>query len=281
MSKSRVSSTKLAYLTLGCVFLATVIYVLAVLPGRSAQPAALPTPSPSYVPHSDGLSDSFEGFVMRPVALPTDRGTGLPVAFQITGPDGQPFEAYETVQTKELHLYAVRDDVSGYQHLHPERRDGTWHTTMDIPDGGAYRVYAEFNPRGRAPYGSPDWHPVILGLHFIIAGDTKVVPLPGPAATVQAGKYTVSRKDGISHLRVNEGALLSFDVPGAKLEQHLGAIAHMSGFEVRTMSLNHLHPAADQLTFHVQFPNRGEYRLFLEFKADGQVHRADFTIFVT
>jgi hypothetical protein len=281
MSRSLVNRTRLTYLLLGLVFLATVVYVLTVLPGRSAQPAALPSATPAPVPHSDGLSDAFEGYLMKPLALPESRGTGIPFAFQILGPDGQPFSDYEIVQTKQLHLYAVRDDVSGYQHLHPELNDGTWSTAMDVPDGGSYRVYAEFNPKGRAPYGSPDWHPVILGVNFIIAGDTRLAPLPEPVASVQAGKYTVSRKDGVSHLRVGEGALLSFDVPGAKLEQHLGAVAHMSGFEVRTLSLNHLHPAADQLTFHVQFPNRGEYRLFLEFKADGTVHRADFTIFVT
>lgn len=275
ISKS-LSRKYLPYLVIGFVFLSIAAYVLTVLPsgaGRSAQPA----PSPSVPAHSDGLSDSFEGYRISPIALPDKRGKAIPVSFRVDGPDGAPLRRYETVQAKPLHLYLVRQDIWGYQHLHPTFDGEVWSTTVDVDDGGPYRLYAEFTPPGWKGLG----HPVILGLPFVIAGDTKLAPLPPPAATSVAGPFTVERLDGAAHLFVNRGALLRFRVPGATLEPYLDALAHMSAFEVRTQGLIHLHPAGNELTFHAQFPNRGEYRLFLEFQASGTLHRAEFTVFVT
>jgi len=101
-----------------------------------------------------------------------------------------------------------------------------------------------------------------------------------PHTYALAGPYTVTRLDGISHLSVGRATLLRFKVD-ATLEPYLGALAHMSAFEVRTQSLTHLHPAATELTFHTQFANRGEYRLFMDFQVAGALHRAAFTVFVT
>ncbi len=276
MSRSlRIS--RLAYPALGCAFLATVIYVLTVLPGRSAPPQTAPSPSADTYVHSDGLSDSFEGYLIRPAALPAARGKAVPFSFHILGPQGTPLTDYELVQERMLHLFLLRDDLSGFQHLHPTLApDGLWSTAVDLDDGGAYRFFAEFTPKGWSALG----HPVVLGVPFVIAGDTKLVPLPPPAATATAGPYTVKRLDGISHLNVGRSALLRFEVD-ATLEPYLGSLAHLSAFEVRTQALTHLHPATNELTFHTQFANRGEYRLFMDFQVAGQLHRAAFTIFVT
>lgn len=277
---SRLRSSKaLPYLIIGAAFVATVVYVLTVLPsgaGRSAQPAA---PSSTPIPHSDGLSDSFEGYRIAPVSLPDKRGKAAPVSFRLLGTDGKPLTGLQIAQAKPVHLYLIRQDISGYQHLHPTLEGDVWSTSIDLDDGGSYRLYAEFTPQGwrGAAYGDP----VILGLSFVIAGDTKLAPLPPPAASSAAGPYTVERLDGTDHLYVNKATLLRFRVPGATLEPYLGAFAHLSAFEVRTQGLIHLHAAAEELTFHAQFPYRGEYRLFIEFQAAGTVHQAAFTVFVT
>lgn len=271
MSRSR--NSKWLYGAIGAVFVATVVYLLAVLPGRPAVPQSV-EPSPAV--HSDGLTDGFSGYLMRPVTLPAARGEAVPIAFQILGPDGLPLERYETVQTKQLHLYLVRDDMSGYQHLHPELSQAIWRTTAAVLDGGSYRLYAEFTP--------PGWntgHPIILGLNFVITGDTKLQPLAGPAASSTVDGLTVNRVDGTANLIVGKGTILRFAAPGAALEPYLGAAAHLSAFEVRTQALTHLHPAAEEMAFHTVFPNRGEYRLFLEFQTDGKPHTAAFTVFVT
>jgi hypothetical protein len=76
--------------------------------------------------------------------------------------------------------------------------------------------------------------------------------------------------------------------PVTALDPYLGAYAHVSLFESTTQRLTHLHPAVPAsargapsdgvLRFHAQFPQRGRYRLFLQFKVDGAVHQAAFTV---
>ena len=285
------------WLGLAVAFVVAVGYVLLVLPtaptagqgaaGRSTPPAPVPTN------HSDGLSDRHDGYRIVPVTLPTRRGRAVAVAFRILGPGGEPPAGYETVGTRPLHLYLVRDDFSGYEHLHPELTGDTWTARVNVPDGGAYRLYAEFTPRGRAGTG----HPTVLGLPFVIAGDTRYVPLPAPASRASVDGFTVTRLDGTAHLGAGRAAIVRFQVtdragaPVPTLEPYLGAYAHVSAFEVFTQGLTHLHPAvaagataapADAtLVFHAQFANRGEQRLFLQFSAGGKVRQVAFTVFVT
>ncbi|WP_239086377.1 hypothetical protein [Catellatospora methionotrophica] len=275
----------LPYLVLLTASVITIGYVLDELPATPSGAAPAASPSPTPFMHSDGLSDSHDGYLIQPVTLPVKRGKAIPVAFRILGPDGLPLLSYETIQTRQLHLYLVRDDASNYQHLHPALADGTWTTTVDVTDGGAYRFYAEFVPRGKDTLG----HPTVLGLPFLITGDTKLAPLPAPAPSATVDGFTLTRLDGVTHLRAARGELLRFKVSSAAgppvLEPHLGAMAHLSAFEVRTLGLTHAHAAADApdatLTFHVEFANRGEQRLYLEFKVAGTIHRTAFTVFVT
>jgi hypothetical protein len=291
------------WLVLAAVFLLAAGYSATVARARHAPPggavgapgdagASAPAPVPSPTVHGDGLSDSHDGYRIEAVTLPTGRGPAVPVAFRILGPDGLPATGYQLVQAKTLHLYLIRDDLHHYQHLHPTLAGGVWSTAVGIPDGGAYRLYAEFTPEGRAGTG----HPTVLGLPFVIPGDTTFVPVPAPAPGADAGGYTVTRADGVAHLRAGKSEILRLRVtdpagaPARALEQYLGAYAHMSAFEVLTQGLVHLHPAVPAaggpppdgvLTFHAQFANRGEQRLFLQFQAGGQLRQAAFTVFVT
>jgi hypothetical protein len=290
----------LPWLAMVGLFAAAAVYVLAVHPGGDAarpgaavRPGAAGAPVPVSVSHGDGLSDSHDGYRLSPVTLPTGRGRAIPVAFRILGPDGAPATAYEPVQTRPLHLYVVREDLSAYQHLHPQLTGDTWTATVDVPDGGAYRIYAEFTPAGRAGSG----HPTVLGVPFVITGDTTYVPPPLPVPAVRAGGFTVKRLDGTTRLKAGRPDVLRFQVldaagtPVASLEPYLGVFAHVSAFEVLTGGLTHLHPvtSADPkqapadgvLTFHAKFPNLGEQRLFLQFQVAGKVHQAAFTVAVT
>ncbi len=265
------------------LFAVVLTLVAAAQAGANRAPAP-PNPAPAPVAHSNGLTDVHDGYVMAPVTLPTARGKAVPVAFRILGRDQQPVTEYDIVHTKPLHAYLVRDDLSGYQHLHPVLADGVWRTSVEIPDGGAYRLFAEFTPPGRSG------HATVLGVSFVIAGDTTFIPLPPPAATAAVDGYTVRRVDGATPLRAGRSSLLTFQVvrdgQPARLEQFLGASAHASAFEALTQALSHSHPTLrpgqnGTVTFHVQYANRGEQRVYLQFQADGQVRQVAFTLFVT
>jgi hypothetical protein len=279
-------------------FLGTVGYVLTVAEDREAvgrRPLAAPAVGPASKPAApdDGLSGSHDGYTLRPVTVPTGRGAAVPLAFRVLGPDGRPAAGYAPLQERPLHLYVVREDLQFYQHLHPEPAGDTWTASVRVPDGGVYRAYAEFLPLDRAGSG----HPTVLGMRFIIAGDTRAVPVPAPAARASAGGFTVRRLDGALPVAADRPAALRFQVlddggravPG--LQPYLGAYAHVSAFDVYTQALTHLHPVMSAsapgppldgtLTFHARFANRGEQRLFLQFRVGGAVRQAAFTVAVT
>ncbi|HEX5740545.1 MAG TPA: hypothetical protein VFY17_03200 [Pilimelia sp.] len=260
--------------------------------GDGGADAAPPTPSPTPAYNSDGLSDAYDGFVMRPVRLPRARGV-TEVAFRLLGPSGTPHTAFEIVHEKPLHLFVVRDDLSHYQHLHPTLRDGVWTVPVRITDGGQYRLYAEFVPKGRTGVPAPD--PTVTGLPFTILGATTPDPVPAPEPAQRSGGFTVTRRDGIANLIVGQQKALQFaitDAAGApaKLEKYLGADAHLAVFEVRTGRLMHMHPlpanadgtppADAVVSFHPLFAERGDQRLFLQFQVAGRVHQVAFTLMV-
>lgn len=272
------------------LFVAAVVYVNPLDAGRdvAARPAA------DHAAHSawdggDGLSDSHDGYVLSPAALPDRRGDRVPLAFRIVDPDGAPAIPYEPVQSEPLHLYVLREDLSFYQHLHPTLAGDTWTSAVTVPDGGVYRVYVEFVPKERA-----GGQPIVLGMPFVVAGDTRYLPIPAPAPKARAGGFTVSRLDGTAELAAARPGILRFQVldargaPVTALEPYLGVYGHASVFESTTQRLTHLHstmpanaraaPADGVLTFHTQLSQRGRHRVFVQFKVMGEVHQAAFTV---
>ncbi|WP_246480585.1 hypothetical protein [Amycolatopsis umgeniensis] len=278
---------------------------LAMVIGVAAVFVALrPTPGPGHsahrpvvtadlVPaaHSDGLSEAESGYRFERVTTPAARGTEVPVAFRILGPDGRPVTRFLDNQTKQLHFFAVRDDMNVFQHVHPTLDGDTWRTSLALTDGGAYRMFAEF-----VPLDTKDpRHPVVLGVPFTVPGDTTFVPVPAPAGdTVTATGYRVARAEGTARISAMRAQVLRLAIRGpdgelvTAVDPHLGANGHMTGFHTMLLSATHLHPVQPlgaalvngELTFHSLFSERGEYRLFLEFSHGGRVHTAAITVAV-
>jgi hypothetical protein len=241
--------------------------------------------------HSDGLSAVERGYRLVPVTVPERTGPSRHVEFRVVGPDGGAVTDFEVKATKRLHFFVIRDDMSHFQHLHPVAADGVWRTNVAIPDGGTYRMYAEFVPPGSQSL----MHPTVLGFTFIVPGDTTYIPMPEPAASVQVGDYTVTRPEGAAPAARSVPNTLTFAItdsagdPVTDLEPYLGSYAHISAFNALSLSVTHLHPtqsvdpaaaAPEELTFRARFAERGEHRVFLEFQVDGVVHIAPITLFV-
>ena len=239
--------------------------------------------------HSDGLSDVESGYRFEPVTTPSARGAAVPVAFRIVDDAGRPVTRFLDNQTKQMHFFAVREDMNVHEHVHPVLEGDTWHTTLALPDGGAYRMFAEF-----VPLDTKDArHPVVLGVPFSIPGDTTLVPVPAPSSLATASDgYSVTRVDSPAQPTVLQAQVLKFSirdpdgVPVEALEPHLGANGHMTGFHTMLLSATHLHPTElaaiplhnGELSFQAVFADRGEYRLFLEFTHGGKVRKAAITI---
>jgi hypothetical protein len=172
--------------------------------------------------------------------------------------------------TKRLHLIAVRRDLTGFQHLHPtQAADGSWRTPLKLRDAGAYRLFADFTPRGGEA--------TTLASDVLIAGDFAPRPLPAPSARTSAGGYDVA-------LRASGGrdATLRFAITRAGRaitpEPYLGAAGHLVALREGDLAYLHVHPHdGDEVAFGARFPSAGRYRLFLQFQHEGRVHTAAFT----
>ncbi|RZU53190.1 hypothetical protein EV385_5081 [Krasilnikovia cinnamomea] len=230
-----------------------------------------------------GLQVTQDGYRLTP--LTTTLATGAPQVFrfQITGPDGRPVTRYTTSHEKDLHLIVVRRDLSGFQHVHPVlAADGTWSIPLAVPAAGQYRAFADFQPAGRA-------ESLTLGVDVAAPGDYRPAVLPAPASTATVDGYTVTL-DGT--LTPGTASKLTLSVskngrPVTDLQPYLGAYGHLVALRDGDLAYLHVHPdgapgdghtaAGPQISFYVEVPSAGAYRMYLDFQHAGKVRTAEFT----
>jgi hypothetical protein len=194
--------------------------------------------------------------------------------FRIVDGHGATVRDFDVEHTKRLHFIAVRRDLTGFQHLHPEQAaDGSWSTPLTLPDPGAYRVYADFTPHGGAA--------TTLASDVLVAGDFAPRALPAAASTTRVDGYDVAlraRRDG------DETTLtyaITRDGRPVAVEPYLGADGHLVALRAGDLAYLHVHPMdrerTGEIAFAAHYPSAGAYRLFLQFKAAGRVHTAALT----
>jgi hypothetical protein len=252
-------------------------------PVGSADTGDMEDMSPTAASLPKGLMVSQDGYTFR---LPQPRvapGTAVPLSFSIEGPDGETVPAFDEEHEQDLHLIAVRRDFSGFQHVHPEMAaDGTWTTTLDLT-AGQWRLFADFKAIGGEA--------LTLGNDLAVGGD--YVPVPPPAAPVRTATvdgYTVTL-DG--DLTAGEEAELTLNVsrdgqPVADLEPYLGAYGHLVALRAGDLAYLHVHPdgtpgdgktePGPDVVFYAQVPTSDRYYLYLDFKHEGVVRTAAFTV---
>jgi hypothetical protein len=189
-----------------------------------------------------------------------------------------PVTEFERDQTKLMHLIVVRDDFTGYQHLHPVLNSkGEFKLPVTLAQPGTYRAIADFTTGGKR-------YP--LGVDVTVPGQVKPVPLPPSSRRATVDGYTVTLADGMPAAGSEER--LTFTVeregePVTRLQTYLGAYGHLVALRKPDLAYSHIHPVAHDaeagsITFDAEFPSAGPFRLFLQFRAEGAVHTAAFTV---
>ncbi|MEE6263265.1 carbohydrate-binding protein [Plantactinospora sonchi] len=225
-----------------------------------------------------GLLVSERGYTLSPA--PAAAGE---FAFRIIGPDGRPVTDYDVAHDQRMHLIVARRDLSGYRHVHPAMDpDGTWRITSPLTTPGSWRAFADFAPSAAEP--------LTLGVDLSVPGDYQPRPLPPAAPTASTDGYTV-RLDGT--LTPGRTSRLSMTVsrdgrPVTDLQPYLGAYGHLVALRDGDLAYLHVHPegtpgdgktpAGPGITFSVEVPSAGTYRLYLDFRHAGTVRTAEFTL---
>ena len=80
------------------------------------------------------------------------RGKPARWQFRVSHPGtGERILKFETVHERQFHLFVISQDMTHFQHIHPELQpDGTWVIDVTVPKAGYYKVLSDFLPAGGA-----------------------------------------------------------------------------------------------------------------------------------
>ncbi|MBV6703399.1 hypothetical protein KV557_41075 [Kitasatospora aureofaciens] len=244
-----------------------------------------PSPDPSQEP-ARGLAAEQGGYRLKIGTTDTPAGRPLSVRFAITGPDGSPVTDFAVHQTRKLHFYAIRTDLTGYQHLHPDMADdGTWTAGLAALTPGTWRLYTDFIPN-TGPHKGREF---VLSRTVAVPGEAAPVPLPAPADRTTVDGYTVAlHAEPMAGAHQLTATVSQDGRPVTDLQPYLDSYAHLSAFHEGDQALAHLHPAnavngdhgGPTLTFQALLPEPGNWRVFLQFQTAGRVHTAQLTLHI-
>jgi hypothetical protein len=229
-----------------------------------------------------GLMVSQNGYTFSLADRRAEPGRDVGVSFTIDGPDGKPVTEYDIEHEKRLHLIAVRRDFTGFQHVHPELgSDGVWSTELDLTSG-QWRLFADFKATGADA--------LTLGTDLAVDGDYRPEPAADESRTAEVDGYTVTLE---GDLTAGKDAKLTLAVsrdgkPVTDLQPYLGAYGHLVALRAGDLAYLHVHPdgtpedgrtkPGPDVVFYAAVPSDGIYHLYLDFKHDGVVRTAAFTV---
>lgn len=257
------------------------------------------------VPAAGGLAVSQDGYTLESERTLFEPGESARFSFVITDVRGRPVrDEFEPEHERELHLIVVRRDTAIYEHLHPRKQaDGTWSVELTLPEPGVYRAFADFTIDGTGR---------TLATDLFVPGDFRPVSLPEPATTDSDGGYDVELR--ADDAKANSESSLTFAVtrdgrPAENLEDYLGAKGHLVALREGDLAYLHVHPFgggelgassaedgdhdedghgderggdaltdAHEVSFAATYPSAGRYRLFLQFKTDGEIRTVAYTM---
>lgn len=210
------------------------------------------------------------------------------LGFVVRAAEGEPVTEFDRVHERRMHLIVIRRDGRGFQHLHPEMgRGGAWTVPIELAEPGPYRAFADFSVGGERQTLSSDF--------TVSGGGVELRPFPAPRPLVAAGGGYEVRLDAGDAV-AGEPASLGFSVgrsgePIGDLDPYLGAGGHLVALREGDLAFLHVHPedadghghgghegGGGKVAFGATFPTAGRYRLYLQFRHEGIVRTAAFTV---
>lgn len=242
-----------------------------------------------------GLGISEGGYVLRIGPTQLGRREARELRFSIEEGGGLPVTDFDELHERRMHLIVVRRDGTQFRHLHPEMdAAGTWSVPVEFAEPGVYRAFADFSVDG-------EQH-TLAGDIFVSGGEFEARPFPAPSAVAETNGYEV-RLQADDPL-AGEPTSLTFSVAREghavhDLMPYLGAKGHLVALREGDLAFLHVHPEeaggghshgdgaghgegadAGEIAFAANFPTPGRYRLYLQFRHDGVVQTAEFTVAV-
>ena len=229
---------------------------------------------------SNGLTYFME-FSTNPASVSANKEITLAMSPKIKGKESD-LVPLEEEHTKKIHLIVVSEDLSYFDHIHPEYgTDGSYKVSTKFPFAGNYTLFADYKPTG--------------GNHTVDKLNVNVTGKKPAAQIYGADKLTATSTDGFKVTLQPEGGKFETNVsmhlaagltqngkavdPNT-LEDYLGAKAHMVVVSLNDKEYLHVHPGVEggKFDLHTTFAKPGVYRGWIQFQSKGKVHTTDFVI---
>ncbi|HVG21911.1 MAG TPA: heavy metal-binding domain-containing protein [Blastocatellia bacterium] len=265
---------------------------------RAGAPGKCPRCGMSLVPVSPAIADEFNlRMEASPKApRPNER---VRLMFTVSNPKtGERVKQFQVMHDKLYHLFVVSQDMSEFQHIHPEHEpDGSFTIETVLPRAGQYKIYSDFYPADGAPQ--------VLQQNLMTAGYKSDLVSSLPQLTPDTSLVKVV--DGMrielqvepSRIISGRPATLKYHLADVKtgeavrdLAPYLGAWGHTLILSEDQSDYVHSHPeeavpeAADraklrggpEVTFGAFLPHPGNYRIWTQFLRGEAITTVSFTV---
>lgn len=179
---------------------------------------------------------------------------------------GNPVTELVLNHEKLLHLIIVDEQLDRYYHLHPEYKgEGRFELATTLPEG-SYKAFIDIKP------ADLDYivEPLVLKVGEANNGD-RVEPLKlDTELTKTINGHTITLNPVT--FETGKELTLDFDIPNVQIEPYLGAMGHVVILDEAAEKYIHVHPHDNDTVFETEFDTPGIYKLWAEFKINGEVN---------
>lgn len=198
--------------------------------------------------------------------------------------NGIPAPSFAVVHEKQMHLLAISEDLSTFQHLHPNYRgEGVFVVNTRFPKAGRYKLFIDFMPEG----GSQQ-----LATFEILTTGKEPKELVKPDRELKKTVNDLHFELKIENLAPKKHLKMIFTVKDANnqspitdLQTYLGSAGHVVIVSEDLEKFLHVHPTDETTTgpavsYMTTFPVPGLYKLWGQFKHRDKLYTVPFVIHV-
>ncbi len=194
--------------------------------------------------------------------------------FLLRNPDGSYIFDQDLVEThtKKLHVIIVKNDLSEFQHLHPDTGDQFWSVNPTIKTPGTYEVYADYKIKDKAEQ--------VASTEITVGAVNDTIQYPPLTPDLKFTNANITAQLTLAPANSNNLSIqLTKDgKPFSDLQPYLGSAGHFIILEhTKSETFLHTHPIDieipkdGKLDFMTTFPEAGTYTGFLQIKSQDYI----------
>ncbi|MBT2639430.1 hypothetical protein [Bacillus sp. ISL-39] len=232
-----------------------------------------------HTDHKENIAKVRVDWTSNPHTVKVDQETEIFI--DIKDFSGKVIETFQAVHEKEMHLLAIKKDLSVFQHLHPHYRGkGRFQVETTFPKAGEYKFYADFLPEGANQQ---------LASHELVVNGSETMEEVVPDKLLKKEMDDLTIELILPEAKVDEHISLIFTLndkngnPITELEPYLGSAGHVVIVSEDMNEFLHVHPVDEDtkgpdVEYMTSFPQSGLYKIWGQFKYKHKLYTVPFVI---